>query len=205
MTYDYVIVGAGTAAIPRDLQRVELLALPADPDAEVDPPARQPVEVGDLLGRVQRVALRHQADAGAEADRGRQRGQHAERGERVEQTGVAADREAPARVVRVGRLVLVEQHHVLAHPQRIESGLLDPAGDVGDDVGPVVNGYNSGPTGPLINLLPSLPLPVEHEAASDPQVSSRSKQNKQLQQTTPCLPLCVTTTVVDQQRVTVVV
>ena len=41
---------------------------PADADAEVEAAVRQPVDGGDLLGRVDGVALRHEADAGAEPD-----------------------------------------------------------------------------------------------------------------------------------------
>ena len=63
---------------PRSLEvgadRPELRLEVADADAEREPPAGQHVEAGDLLGEHDRVALRHDHDAGREADRRRRRG-----------------------------------------------------------------------------------------------------------------------------------
>ena len=62
-----VLVGARAAPLERDAERVELLAQPADADAEVDPAARQAVERRDLLREHERVALRKDQDAGRRA------------------------------------------------------------------------------------------------------------------------------------------
>ena len=53
---------------PRDVGAVvgELLDVPADPDAEVEPSARQLVEGGDGLGEREQVVLEGQGDAGAD-------------------------------------------------------------------------------------------------------------------------------------------
>ena len=105
------------------------------PIAEVDPPAREVVEVDDLLGGVHGVPLRHEADAGAEPDPVGDRGQVGERGERLEQSGVAAAGEAAVGGVGVLRLVVVEQHHVLGHPDRLEAPVLGLAAERAEDLG----------------------------------------------------------------------
>ena len=117
----------GAALLERHGHRVELLAQPADADAEVDPPAGQVVEVDHLLGRVHGVALGHEADAGAEPDAVGDGGQVGERGERLEQAGVAAAGEPAVGGVGVLRLVVVEQHDVLGHPDRLEAPVLGRA------------------------------------------------------------------------------
>ena len=63
-----VLVAARAPPLERCRDRRELLGQPADADAEVDPPAGQRVEVDDLLGGVDGVALGHEADAGAKPD-----------------------------------------------------------------------------------------------------------------------------------------
>ena len=64
-----VVVGPLAALGERDADGVELLLEPADADAELDPSLGEVVEGGDLLGDEDRVALREDQDAGAEADR----------------------------------------------------------------------------------------------------------------------------------------
>jgi hypothetical protein len=120
-----VVAGPVAAALERHVEHLELLAEPADAHPELDPAARQHVEVGDLLGRVHRVALGDQADAGAQPQGVGHRRQIGQRGERLEQTGVAPAGELAVVGVRVAALVVVEQHHVLGDPHRLEPPLLD--------------------------------------------------------------------------------
>ncbi len=108
---------------------------PPDADAEVDPAAGQVVEVDHLLGRVDGVALRHEADAGAEADPVGDRGEVGERGERLEQAGVAAAGEPAVGRVRVLRLVVVEQHDVLGDPDRLEATGFGLGAERAEDLG----------------------------------------------------------------------
>ena len=121
--------------VERRRDHVELLLQPADADPEVDPPAGEVVEVDHLLGRVHGVPLRHEADAGAEPDPVGDGGQVGEGGERLEQPGVAAAGEAAVVGVGVLRLVLVEHHHVLGHPDRLEAAVLGLAAERAEDLG----------------------------------------------------------------------
>ena len=114
---------------------LELLAEPADADAEVDPAAREHVEVDDLLGGVHRVALRHEADAGPETDPVGDGGEVGEGGERLEQAGVAGAGEPAVGGVGVLRLVLVEHHDVLGDPDRLEAPVLGLAAEGAEDLG----------------------------------------------------------------------
>src|SRR6056297_605328 len=65
-----------------------LLLVPAVADAEQEPPARQRIDAGDLLGRVDGVALSDEADAGGDVERAGDRCAGAERHERVERAPV---------------------------------------------------------------------------------------------------------------------
>ena len=62
---------------------LHLLGVPAAADAEEEAAAREMIEAGDLLGERDRVALDHQADAGAEPQLRRDRRRHGERDERI--------------------------------------------------------------------------------------------------------------------------
>jgi hypothetical protein len=102
----------------------ELLGEPADAHAEVEASAGEPVDGGDLLRGIHGVALRHEADARPEADALGVRGEKRERAEGLEEAVLAAGRDATVRSVGVSRVVLVEEHHVLGGPQRVEAALL---------------------------------------------------------------------------------
>ena len=73
---------APTFDVARAVMR-HLLLVPAVPDAEQEPTVRDAVETGHLLRRVDRIALRHEADAGGELDLARHGGAGGERHERV--------------------------------------------------------------------------------------------------------------------------
>jgi hypothetical protein len=126
---------ARAALLERDAERVELLLQPADADAEDGAAARQHVERGDLLGDVERVALRQDQDAGGDLDRRRDGGDVGERQQRVGQRQVLRGRNASAAVVRVRRLVADRDHDVLHRPQRLDAGRLGRTGEVGERIG----------------------------------------------------------------------
>jgi hypothetical protein len=119
-----VLIGARTALLERCRHHLELLTEPAHADPEVDAAAGEAVEVDHLLGRVHGVALRHEADASAEADAVGDRRQVGEGSEGLEQSGVSAAGETSVLGVRVLRLVLVEHHDVLGDPHRLEAAVL---------------------------------------------------------------------------------
>ena len=79
-----------------------LLDVPAAADAEHEAAAGELVEAGDLLRGDDRVALRDQADAGAEPQLFRHRGGEGQRDERVVRMGVALRQFAAARERRSG-------------------------------------------------------------------------------------------------------
>jgi hypothetical protein len=66
-----------------------LLDVPAAADSELEAPARQTVEAGDLLGGDDRVALGNEADADAEAQFLRDRSGERQCDERVVRVGIA--------------------------------------------------------------------------------------------------------------------
>ena len=101
---------------------VELLLQPADADAELDPPARQVVEGGQLLGQHDRVALREDEDAGGEAERRRDRGDVGQPDQRVRDGRRRHRRHLPVGAVRVGGRVVVGVDDVLDGPDRLEAG-----------------------------------------------------------------------------------
>src|SRR5262249_11546903 len=85
---------AVAAAIERHLQRAELLCEPPDAAPEVQRAARQPVDRRHLLGRVNGIALRHEADAGPEPDARGDRGQESQCLEGIEEAGLAGGGDA---------------------------------------------------------------------------------------------------------------
>ncbi len=119
-----------------------LLAVPAGADAEQEAPAREPVERGDLLGGHDRIALDHQADAGAQLDalgRGRRERQ---RHERVQRVAVLGRQHVAA---RVGRLAADRDVRVLGDEQRVERPLLDQPGERRRGRSPKSVGKNATP------------------------------------------------------------
>ena len=89
-----VLVGPAAPALPGHVEDVELLLQPADADAEVHPPAREPVERADLLGGVDGVALGEEQHRRAEPDPGRARRQVRQRDHRLEQPAPRRGRDA---------------------------------------------------------------------------------------------------------------
>src|SRR5581483_3192929 len=100
--------------------RAELLREPSDAHAEVEPPAGEPVDRRDLLRRVDRISLRHEADPGPEPDGPRARREERERDERLDRTPVPRRRDAAVRGVRIARGVVVEEDDVLGDPDRAD-------------------------------------------------------------------------------------
>jgi hypothetical protein len=102
----------------------DLVVVPAGPDPEQESPVREQVQAGDGAGGRDRVALDHQADAGAELDAGGGRGDCGERDERVEGVLVLLRQRAAAgpRRAHRGRDV-----GVLGEPVRLEAARLDLA------------------------------------------------------------------------------
>ena len=129
---DVLGTAAGTGAEVH-LQVLELLPQPADADAEVHPAAGEVIQVRHQLGGIDRLALRHQADAGAEADAGRVRGGEGECAEGIQQA-IRLARDAP--IVRVGirGFVVREEQHVFRRPHGREAHVLKMAGGAGDVV-----------------------------------------------------------------------
>src|SRR5262249_58630645 len=82
-----VLAGAVGAARERDAEGGELLAQPADANAEHEAAVGQAIEAGDLLREDERVVLRNEADAGAETDPAGDGGGRAQGHEGVEPVG----------------------------------------------------------------------------------------------------------------------
>jgi hypothetical protein len=100
-----------------------LLPVPARADAEQEAPSRHVVERRHLLRRDDRIALDHEADAGAELQPLRDRRRGGERDERVEDVAVLARQLTPA---GVGRVAADRDVRVLRHEERLEPELLGP-------------------------------------------------------------------------------
>ena len=111
--------GGGVGAVV-----AHLLPVPADADAEGDPPVGDQVEAGDLLRGVDDVALRQQHDPGAEHQPRGHRGDRAQRDERVQRPVVPPRQLATG---RVRRLPADRDVGVLGDEQRVETPLLQRA------------------------------------------------------------------------------
>src|SRR5271169_4626136 len=72
------LVAARAAIFPAIAAGLDFLLVPADADAEIDASVRQPVERAHFLRGVDRIALRNQRDAGAEAQSARSGAEKAE-------------------------------------------------------------------------------------------------------------------------------
>ena len=78
-----LLLGA-PAAVPEVLaERLELDVVPAEPDAEAQPPAGEQVDLGRLLGDQRRLPLRQDEHAGDQLEPRRDRGQVAEQDEEL--------------------------------------------------------------------------------------------------------------------------
>ena len=78
-----IVVGDGAAALEGHAERGELLASPAGADAEDEPAAREPVDVGGHAGRLEGMPVGKHDHRGAQLHPPGHRGQPAERGEGV--------------------------------------------------------------------------------------------------------------------------
>ena len=118
------VAAVGASSTPWSL---DLVLVPAEADAEHEPAAREVVERGDRLGGHDRVALRDEADAGAEQDALGHRGRGRERDERVERAlvllGAARRRRWAAACAGAGDV------GVLGHVERVEAAGLGLAGE----------------------------------------------------------------------------
>jgi hypothetical protein len=101
-----------------------LLPVPAGPDAELEPAARDPVEGRDRLGKADRVVLEHQRDGRAERDPLRLHRHRGQRDVRVVRMPVAPGQLRPAGPRRLpGR----GDVGVLGEEQPVEPALLGGA------------------------------------------------------------------------------
>ena len=105
------LVGAAAAALERDAHEVELVAVPADADAEREAAAGELLQRRDLLREVHRVVQRQEHDRRPEPDPLRPAGDPAERDERVVDAAVRVD-------------ALGADDDVLGRPDRVEAELL---------------------------------------------------------------------------------
>ena len=112
-------------------ERLKLFGEPTDTDTEVDAAARQIIEVRHHLGGVHRLTLRHEANAGTEAQPARVRGDERQRRERIEHA-LRISRNATVFRVGISRRVVREEQHVLRHPHRVKSRFLDESRRIGD-------------------------------------------------------------------------
>ena len=117
------------AAGPVDAVVLGLGAVPAEPDAERDPSAREMVEGGHLLGQQDRLVLGGEENAGAESDARGDGGGGGERDQWVEAALVVV--EADAADERRRRVLLDGKVGVLGDVERVEAELLDRGGEDG--------------------------------------------------------------------------
>ena len=104
-----------------------LLGIPAAADAEHKSPARQLVQARHAFGGDDRIALRHQADAGAELERFGRRGGEGQRDERVVGVAIAFRKLAAA---RKGRAAAGGDVGVLADEQGFKTAILQRLGQL---------------------------------------------------------------------------
>src|SRR5262249_45469627 len=102
------------------------LAIPPGADAELQAPAGEVVDAGDLLGGEDRVALDDEADPTAHAKPGRRLGRRGERDEEVVAVPVLG-RQMVAAAPRA--LAARRDVGVLGEEQRLVAAILEPAGE----------------------------------------------------------------------------
>src|SRR4029077_13650022 len=116
-----IFAGALRATFERDAECSELFRRPSDTDAERDPAAAQRIDTRDRFGENQRVALRHQADAGREANPAGACGDITHRDEGIGEIDIAGGEKLAVVRVGIGRFVVIEEHDMLGRPERREA------------------------------------------------------------------------------------
>ena len=124
-----VLIGARTAVLPRHLESVEFFFEPTDADPQVNPTRREPVQGGDLFGGVDRIALGEQQHRRAQSHRLRTGRQVGEGHHRFEQARTGRCGDLPVRRIGVPTGVLLEEHDMLANPQRRDAARLGRSPD----------------------------------------------------------------------------
>ncbi len=109
------LVGAAAAGLEGHADRLVLARHVPHADADLEATLREHVDRRQLLGQDDRVAQRQDHDAGAERDARRDRGGVGEDRDRVHELGVRRQRRR--------RRVRVDEHRVLADPDRVEAEL----------------------------------------------------------------------------------
>ena len=99
----------------------------SDSHAEEQPPLREDVDTGHLLGQYEWVSLGEDDDSGSEFDSRRPRGDERERNGGVEELGERPN--GRGRDLRIG------EHHMLAGPNGLEPGRLGGLGDLAGHIG----------------------------------------------------------------------
>jgi hypothetical protein len=112
-----------------DSERVVLHRVPADAHAEPEPPRREQVEGGDLLGHQRGLALRKDEHVGHQREPGGLRQPREEHERFEERIGVVVE------AVPVGTGGRVGAEHVVVDQQVIEAGVLEPLHERDDLVG----------------------------------------------------------------------
>src|SRR5579875_1940207 len=107
-----------------EAERVEFLLEPSRADAEDHPAVREHVERGDLLGGIERMALRENQDAGRELDLRGDRRDKGERNQRIGNRNVLAAGNLAALRIGIGRLVALRDDDMFDRPERFDAALL---------------------------------------------------------------------------------
>ncbi len=116
--------------VVRHAEHLELLAHPADADAEDHPPLRQGVERGDRLGRVHRRAVAEDQHGRGELDPLGAAGDEEHRADRVQPRHVHRRGERAVVGVRVTRGDVLRPGDVVAHPAGVEAERLGVLGEL---------------------------------------------------------------------------
>ena len=111
-----VLVIARASTLPRDAERRKLLLQPANAQTEFHPASRQLIEGRQLLGQHQGVALRHDENAGSQAQRWRCRSSERQPDERIRNRRVRLGGNFSVGGVGVFGDDLIRQDDVLAAP-----------------------------------------------------------------------------------------
>ena len=122
------LVGALASTLVRHTDGVELVLGPAEPQAHVQPPARDDVERGELLGEHDGGVVRHDQHARAQPDARGDGGHEGERDERIHHAleGLGPGLAGQGRVVVLG---LDGIEHALEDPEGVIAERLGALGD----------------------------------------------------------------------------
>jgi hypothetical protein len=110
------LIAAGAAILPSVGTGFDFLLVPANTNAEVDPPLGQPIERAHLFRGVDRVPLRHESDARAKPELAGHRRQKSEGRRDIQHPPTGGHRNATVLGTGITERVLVEQRDMLAHP-----------------------------------------------------------------------------------------